>query len=404
MQKKSKLGVYLHTIYLGNEYYTVTNRDSITFIDKLKLADTTILAVSVQPAEVDTRDFTVVAEQRGIEVIRLPGWRSIAGSLPFVLFSFKKMLHKALELVEKSDVVWMRVPSIVALFFWWAAKKKKKPLITHVVGNVLLAPRRPVYRGVRRLFAYGFSYVLHILTRFMRRYGITLTAGGQLRDLLSTRLYPAYVLDDVLLVEEDIHPPKRSKNPSQILFVGRFDYGKGINILIDAIGSLRNELPDIHLRMVGDGPLVEEAKKQVSELGLEDNIELVGFISANGPLQKIYTQADIFVLPSDTYPEGFPRVIHEAWAAGLPVVATRMAGIPYRVEDGTNGLLVTPGDCEELTDALRRLINDPDLCFKLAKGGVQTVRHLTFERQRDFVVKLLNRHYPEFRTPDRSYY
>lgn len=215
-----------------------------------------------------------------------------------------------------------------------------------------------------------------------------------MEKLFSTPLRPVYQVDDILLSENEMLAPKQTNGRAkELLFVGRFDRGKGIELLIQAIEDLRVDFPGIRLRMAGDGPLLEPMQRFVAERNLEKNVRILGFVPATGPLERLYKEADIFVLPSNKG-EGFPRVILEAWAAGLPVVATRLGGIPYRIHHEQNGLLVTPGNREEMVNALRRLIQDGNLRYRLAKGGYETIRSLTFEHQARRIRKLLNRYYP----------
>jgi len=391
-----RLGIYLHDRYRGGGNFTVSNSESLNFIKRLKLAEQISLAVSVTPIQdIDRGNYRVVAEELGINLLPLPGWRSLAESLTSIPFSLSRILKTARNLLAKSDILWLRLPSGVAFFFWWLAKKQNKPVIMHVSGNVLIVARSQKYKGLRRLTARLASFTLHLLTRWMSRYGITLVSGGELEKLFSTPLHPVYQLDDILLSEKKLLPPKRTKGEAKdLLFVGRFDRGKGIELLIDVIAELKEEFPKLRLRMAGDGPLLESMRKHVAERGLQTNIKLPGFVSSNGPLQKLYRETDIFVLPSDSYPEGFPRVILEAWAAGLPVVATRLAGIPYRVKNEVNGVLVTPGNPKELHDALRKLLQDAELRYRLAEGGYETIRSLTFEHQARRIRELLHRYYP----------
>jgi len=297
-------------------------------------------------------------------------------------------------LLKESDVLWLRLPSAVAVFFWWAARKQRKPVILHVSGNILLSPGSPKYKGLLRFVALIGAYAVHLLTRWMSRYGITLVTGGELKELFSTSLYPAYLLDDISLSESDLHAPvKIKKQATELLFVGRLDYGKGIEILLQTIEELREEFPHIRLRLAGSGPLLDSMQKLIAERKLQDNVELLGFVSASASLQGLYRDADIFILPSDSC-EGFPRVILEAWGAGLPVLATRLGGIPYRIRHGENGLLVKPGDKDGLRDALRELLSDGELRYRLARTGFETVKSLTFERQALHIRELLNRYYP----------
>jgi len=390
-----RLGIYLHDRYRGDGNFTVSNSESLNFIKRLKLAEQISLAVSVTPIQdIDRGNYRVVAEDLGINLLPLPGWRNLEESLTSIPFSLSRILKTARNLLAKSDILWLRLPSVIAFFFWWLAKKQNKPVIMHVSGNVLIAARSQKYKGLRRLAARLASFTLHLLTRWMSRYGITLVSGGELKKLFSTHLYPAYQLDDILLSEKNLLAPRKTKGQAkELLFVGRFDYGKGIELLVDVVEELHVEFPALRPRLAGSGPLFEPIRKKIAERGLGSYVKLLGFVPADGSLQKLYRKADIFILPSEK-PEGFPRVILEAWGAGLPVLATRLGGIPYRIRHGENGLVVDPGDRNQLRDTLRMMIKDDTLRYKLAQGGRETVKSLTFEHQARRIRKLLHKYYP----------
>jgi glycosyltransferase involved in cell wall biosynthesis len=115
---------------------------------------------------------------------------------------------------------------------------------------------------------------------------------------------------------------------------------------------------------------------EISKLSLQDTVRLCGALPHDKVID-LYHQASIFVLPavegSDGDRDGIPNVILEAMASGLPVISTRHSGIPEVVEDGSNGVLVPPGDDIALATAMAHLFDHPDLGQKLAQKGVQTV-------------------------------
>jgi glycosyltransferase involved in cell wall biosynthesis len=114
--------------------------------------------------------------------------------------------------------------------------------------------------------------------------------------------------------------------------------------------------------IVGEGPLRGEFESQISKLGLEGSVTLVGAM-AHDRLVSLYGEATVFALPphvmKDGDRDGIPNVLAEAMAAGLPVISTCVSGIPELVEDGRTGLLVGPRDPAALADALERLLCDP---------------------------------------------
>lgn len=153
------------------------------------------------------------------------------------------------------------------------------------------------------------------------------------------------------------------------LFVGRLDPAqKGLEPLIEALALLPPSA-GLRLRLVGEdwggAPLV---RRLSAALRVEDRIDVVGPVSRPQLLDE-YARADLLVLPSLFEPFGI--VLLEAMAAGLPVVASRVGGIPEVVVDGETGLLVEPGNPEDLASALLRLASDPDLRARMGDRGRQ---------------------------------
>jgi glycosyltransferase involved in cell wall biosynthesis len=148
-----------------------------------------------------------------------------------------------------------------------------------------------------------------------------------------------------------------SRKPGvEILFAGLIDRQKGVFDLIRALALVTRKCPGEMVRLViaGEGK-ADACRRLACECGVEDKVFLPGWLSSDA-LREAYAQADIYCLPS--YVEGMPMGILEAMAFALPVVATRVGGIPDVVEDGVHGLLVQPGDVDGLAIALKRLMDD----------------------------------------------
>jgi glycosyltransferase involved in cell wall biosynthesis len=133
------------------------------------------------------------------------------------------------------------------------------------------------------------------------------------------------------------------------LNVGRYTPQKSQHTLIEAMTQVVRELPDARLLVVGWGELECDLRKAVRRRGLGEHVNVTGRVASIHPCYKL---ADVFALSSVR--ESFGIVLLEAMAAGLPVVATDVQGIPEVVEDGTTGSLVPPDDPDQLADAMIR--------------------------------------------------
>lgn len=152
-----------------------------------------------------------------------------------------------------------------------------------------------------------------------------------------------------------------------LTIIARLTEQKGHRILLDALA--RPDLAQAHLLVVGDGPLRAALERQALGLGLSARVRFVG---ARRDLGNILGATDVFVMPS--FWEGLPLAMVLAMGAGLPVVATRVAGIPEVVHDGVTGLLVPPGDSSALGAALSRVVNDDPTRVLLGQAARAFVR------------------------------
>jgi glycosyltransferase involved in cell wall biosynthesis len=150
--------------------------------------------------------------------------------------------------------------------------------------------------------------------------------------------------------------------------VGRLSAEKGFDLLIRAVGQLVSEGLDVGLLIAGEGDERAPLQALIEELGLSARARLLGYCSDT---RALYQSLDTYVLSSIR--EGLPNVLLEAMALQVPVVATRIAGVPRLVVDGVNGLLVEPGDVAGLVAAIRRIAADSDLRARLAGAGRATI-------------------------------
>lgn len=169
---------------------------------------------------------------------------------------------------------------------------------------------------------------------------------------------------------DEFLPPKEKPEVPRILFVGRLVERKGLIYLISAMEVLKKRGIRAELRIVGEGPLMESLRNYAK--GLEDSVKFLGKVSSQELVEE-YKNSDIFVLPSivdsrgDT--EGLGVVLLEALSFGLPVIASRVGGIPDIVENGKTGILVPEKDPMAIADAIVRLLSNWNEAKKMVING-----------------------------------
>jgi glycosyltransferase involved in cell wall biosynthesis len=166
--------------------------------------------------------------------------------------------------------------------------------------------------------------------------------------------------------------------------VGRLSAEKGFDVLIRAADRLLRAGLDLELLIAGEGDEEPRLRALISELDRDDRIRLLGYRSDT---VELYQAMDVFALSS--HREGLPNVLLEAMAMQVPVVSTRIAGIPGLIRHDENGLLVQPGSVEELTRAVARLLKNTDFRDRLGRAGRATVEtRYSFEARMDRIKAL----------------
>ena len=281
-------------------------------------------------------------------------------------------LHDALALVE-----------LLRLF------RRERPLVVHVNSSkagvlgrlAAVAARVPV----RFFTVHGWAFKAHsgraaTAYRWIDRLMSPLTttticvADGERDAGLRARTCRA---DRTVVIRNGVPlgtPAHGTGEPVTILSVGRLRAPKDFVTLVRAMAVL--EPGSACLRIAGDGPDRAAVASEVARLGLGGMVELLG---TRSDVLELLAGADVFVLSSDS--EGLPLSVLEAMAAGLPVVASAVGGVPEAVRGGETGTLVPPRDSAALAQALVRLVADPALRSSLGEAGRRRVeREFSLER------------------------
>jgi glycosyltransferase involved in cell wall biosynthesis len=164
-----------------------------------------------------------------------------------------------------------------------------------------------------------------------------------------------------------------------VLCVCRISRNKGLHYLLQATSKLKTMIGTLSVLIVGPSR-DKEYKNWLVNMAINLGVADVVHFRENVPdddLTRLYSQADLFVLPSEQ--ETLPLVVLEAMAAGCPLIATSVGGIPDIVVNGENGLLIDPGNAEEIVEGVSMLLNDDNLRMKLSEQGRRTARDYSWK-------------------------
>ncbi len=237
-----------------------------------------------------------------------------------------------------------------------------------------------VFKGdmnIKNLTLVGRFY--YIFFKYFQRPLYTL-GFRRLRLMVSPSAYLAEQLEKekfkvpIRHVYNGIELPSEQPLPTSynLLYVGRLERVKGVEILLRAMAEIIKSVPTVHLRIVGDGPDKLNLEKLAKQLNISKTVTFCGWLKGDDVLAE-YKNTRVLVIPS-LWPENLPTVALEALAVGRPIIGSRVGGIPELVEDGVSGFVIEPGSIEDLAKAAGILLTDPDISQKAKAARISAMR------------------------------
>lgn len=319
------------------------------------------------------------ARQQGFRLIELP---SMVRRLHPVLDALA-LLEIYRLLGEGFDVVHTHT-SKAGILGRAAARLRRVPVVVHT-------PHGHIFHGYFNPAKERFFLLLERAAARLCHCQVMLTQGD-LNDHLAARIGPE---EHFLVIPSGVdlndfapgpQTPEALGLPPDRLLVGtvlRLVPVKGIFDLLDAFALVSRRFPDCHLAVAGDGPLRAEFEERVCALGLGDKITLLGHLQ---PVAPFLRTLKLFVLPSHN--EGMGRAVVEAMAVGLPVLATRIGGLPDLVEEGANGRLVAPKSPDELAHAWSEMLASPEQLTAMGQASLRRAHAFSAEVMYDRLERL----------------
>ena len=285
--------------------------------------------------------------------------------------------------VRDTDIVYARWPGYPSFAAALLAVVARKELMVSIHGNYSEVMRsRGFVSPLWRAFGWTFDSYQRFLTRFS---SVTMVTGDHTRHLASgeIRLFDQHQFEDRhLFVREDTCLTR----PIRLIYVGGWSRNKGVDVLFDALATVRADGHDCALTLVGS-PQGLDVPTELKKRGLTRHVHLAGYVNWGEELFALYRQSDIFVFPSLS--EGVPKAPMEALSQGLPVVAT-VPGTSTYIDHEDSGLLVPPGDASALARAIARMCEDGELRQRCIKRGLDVARSHTRDRTQANIRAILH--------------
>jgi glycosyltransferase involved in cell wall biosynthesis len=308
-----------------------------------------------------------------IRVVATAPFDGIAGFVPRAPLLLARNLRPLRRAIASADVVLLRLPASNGILAATLARMQGVPRLGYVAGSAAAVVAGQARGGPAGLAA-------RLVAAAYDRAGVLATLGAERvvvgRDLAGSGIVASLVAPGEIVPVADAWPWPRDPGVLRLAWAGRLASGKGVEELLEAVARLRADPPegrDVRLVLLGDGPAAGALLERASALGLAGAVTFLGYVAARPDYLAALTGADIFVHPSPA--EGFPKVILDAMAVGVPVLATpagTLAEIVCSPADGPGPhrpLDATGATADAIETALRRLLANPVRANRIAVAG-----------------------------------
>lgn len=321
-----------------------------------------------------------------VRFVALPHYQSLTRPLS-VANSLLRSLQRFWRALDDADAVWMLGPYPHAVAFAALTRMRRRPLVLGVRQDFpqYVRSRRPTRRWM-----HWTADLLEFSWRWLARSSSVIVVGPELER--HYRHAPALLQIAVSLISAaDVDAGERAAaervyaGELTALSVGRIDREKNPLLLAEILAEVRRDEPRWRMTICGEGRLAERLRARLEELGVADQALLRGYVPVDGGLLELYRSSHAFLHVSLT--EGVPQVLMEAFASGVPVIATAVGGVAEAAGDAA--LLIPPDDAPAAVAALERIAGDPELRGTLIAAGLARAGQLTLEAELARVVPFI---------------
>lgn len=311
--------------------------------------------------------------------------------IPKVIRHFLYFWH-LLKLAKNGDLIYSQGTISAGVASLLVSKILKKKLIVKVVGDeiweryaskVQLSDNIEVFQ--RKNYDFFVELMRKIQKMVLKNAQKIVVPSQYLRNIILNwnipEKTPEVIYNAVEKIDFDISKKEAQKKigifGDILLSIGRLSPWKGFNTLIEVMPDLLIKNPQFKLVIVGEGEERKNLELRIKNLGLEDNVKLVGKAN-HQDIPFYFKAADIFILNSEY--EGLSHVILEAMQFEIPVIASNIGGNPELIGDNFNGFLVEYNNQEQIKKAIMRLWQDKNLAQKFIRNSLEKLKNFTWEK------------------------
>jgi glycosyltransferase involved in cell wall biosynthesis len=309
--------------------------------------------------------------------VGLPHYTSLTRPLA-VASSLARSLGRFWRTLDAADAAWLLGPYPHAVAFAVLTRLRRRRLILGVRQDF---PKYVRSRRPTRRWMHWAADALERAWRLLARSSPVIVVGPELAEQYAHA--PALLQISVSLISAaDVDAGKLAATRPydgelQVLSVGRIDREKNPLLLAEIMADIRAVEPRWRLAVCGEGPMLDQLSAKISQLGLAEAVDARGYVPVDGGLLDLYRRSHVFLHVSLT--EGMPQVLLEAFASGVPVVATAVGGVPQAT--GGAALLIPPDDSAAAVRALLAIGEDLELRSRMISAGLELAKQQTREAE-----------------------
>lgn len=325
--------------------------------------------------------------------IELPFFFRIRGFMlnclnPFFLIE----LYKGIANIKWDDVdlIYLRDTHPISAIIYFIGLWKNKKLVLHITAN----PRQIAqssFSGLKKYVYIGYAYIREMFEWFVSKKSLVLLSGkhphinpdNRKSFYINTCLVSRRERVNAAFIKNKYNTPATRT----ILFIGRLSTEKGVDILINAYRKVYRKYPDSKLTIIGDGPERAKLESEASDLISQGVCKFVGHISEQKDLLHYLRESYMLAIPSRS--DGLPKILLESLHCGIAIVASRTGRIPEIVDDD-KAILVSPGNTDEISEAISYYFCNPDIAKKHAINAFIEGEKYTMEAELSRINKILN--------------